>query len=111
IIGVAIRVHDVIGPGMLESAYEACMTFELIDLGLCVERQKPLPLIYRGHRLDCGYRLDMLVENSIIVEVKAIERLERVHSAQLLSYLKQLKLKLGLLFNFNVRWLQDGMKR
>jgi len=96
---------------MLESAYEACLMFELLDKGLRVEREKPLPLVYRGHRLDCGYRLDLLVEDAIIVEVKAIERLERVHSAQLLSYLRQLKLKLGLLFNFNVKWLQDGIKR
>jgi GxxExxY protein len=111
IIGAALRVHDELGPGMLESAYEACLMFELLDQGLRVEREKPLPLVYRGHRLDCGYRLDLLVEDAIIVEVKAIERLERVHSAQLLSYLRQLKLKLGLLFNFNVKWLQDGIKR
>ena len=111
IIGAALRVHDELGPGMLESAYEACLMFELLDKGLRVEREKPLPLVYRGHRLDCGYRLDLLVEDAIIVEVKAIERLERVHSAQLLSYLRQLKLKLGLLFNFNVKWLQDGIKR
>ena len=111
IIGAALRVHDELGPGMLESAYEACLMFELVDKGLRVEREKPLPLVYRGYRLDCGYRLDLLVEGAIIVEVKAIERLERVHSAQLLSYLRQLKLKLGLLFNFNVKWLQDGIKR
>jgi len=111
IIGAALRVHDELGPGMLESAYEACLMFERLDKGLRVEREKPLPLVYRGHRLDCGYRLDLLVEDAIIVEVKAIERLERVHSAQLLSYLRQLKLKLGLLFNFNVKWLQDGIKR
>jgi GxxExxY protein len=96
---------------MLESAYETCLFFELTERGLRVDRQKPLPLVYRGRQLDCGYRLDLLVENSVIVEVKAIERLERVHSAQLLSYLRQLKLKLGLLINFNVRWLQDGIKR
>ena len=96
---------------MLESAYEACLLFELAALDLKVERQKPLPLVYRGHQLDCGYRLDLLVEGSIVVEVKAIERLERVHSAQVLSYLRQLNLKLGLLINFNVRWLQDGIKR
>jgi GxxExxY protein len=111
IIGAGLRVHDELGPGMLESAYEACLMFELLDQGLCVERQKALPLVYRGHRLDCGYRLDLLVEDAIIVEVKSIERLERVHSAQLLSYLRQSKLKLGLLFNFNVKWLQDGIKR
>jgi GxxExxY protein len=111
IIGAALRVHNELGPGMLESAYETCLFFELTQLGLRVERQKPLPLIYRGQRMNCAYRLDLLVEDAIIVEVKAIERLERVHSAQLLSYLRQTKLKLGLLFNFNVRWLQDGIKR
>ena len=111
IIRAALRVREEIGPGMLESAYEACLMYELLDLGLHVEREKPLPLIYRGQRLDCGYRLDLLVDGAIIVEVKAIERLERVHRAQLLSYLKQSKLKLGLLINFNVKWLQDGIKR
>ena len=111
IIGAALRVHEEIGPGRLESAYEACLMYELLDLGLHVEREKPLPLIYRGQRLDCGYRLDLLVDGAIIVEVKAIERLERVRRAQLLSYLKQSKLKLGLLINFNVKWLQDGIKR
>jgi GxxExxY protein len=110
-IGAALRVHTALGPGMLESAYEACLFFEPAALDLKVERQKPLPLVYRGHLLDCGYRLDLLVEGSIVVEVKAIERLERVHSAQVLSYLRQLNLKLGLLINFNVRWLQDGIKR
>ena len=111
IIGAALRVHTEIGPGMLESAYEACLFFELTEHGLSVERQKPLPLVYRGHVLNCGYRLDLLVEGATIIEVKSIERLERVHSAQLLSYLRQSKLKLGLLINFNVRWLQDGINR
>ena len=85
--------------------------FELLDRELHVDREKRLPLIYRGRRLDCGYRLDLLVEDAIIVEVKSVERLERVHSAQLLSYLKQSKLKLGLLINFNVKWLQEGIRR
>ena len=111
IIGAALRVHTALGPGMLESAYEACLFFELTALDLKVERQKSLPLVYRGHHLDCGYRVDLLVEGLVIVEVKAVERLERVHSAQVLSYQRQLKLKLGLLINFNVRWLQDGIKR
>jgi GxxExxY protein len=111
IIGAAIRVHTELGPGMLESAYESCMFFELVDAGLQVERQKALPLVYRGLRMNCGYRLDLLVNGQIIVEVKAIDRLLRVHSAQLLSYLRQTNLKLGLLFNFNEKWLQDGTKR
>ena len=111
VIGAALRVNSELGPGMLESAYEECTLFELTDKGLHVERQKPVPLIYRGHRLNCGYRVDMIVEDAIVIEVKAIERLEKVHSAQVLSYLRQLKLKLGLLINFNVKWLQDGIKR
>jgi GxxExxY protein len=111
IIGAAIRVHKELGPGILESAYEACLTFELIDLGLAVERQKTLPITYRGRQLDHGYRIDLLVERSVLVEVKSIERLERVHSAQVLSYLRLLKLRIGLLINFNVPWLQNGIKR
>ena len=111
VIGAALRVHSELGPGMLESAYEACLFFELTELGLRVERQKPLPLVYRGHTLSCGYRLDLLVEGAIIIEVTSIERLERVHGAQLLSYLRQSNLKLGLLMNVNVKWLQDGIKR
>jgi GxxExxY protein len=111
IVGAALRVHNELGPAMLEAAYDACLFFELTDSGLRVERQKPLPLIYRGQQMNCGYRLDLLVNDAIIVEVKAIERLERVHSAQLLSYLRQTNLKLGLLFNFNVKWLQEGTRR
>jgi GxxExxY protein len=111
IIGAALRVHTELGPGMLESAYESCLFFELVDTGLRVERQKALPLIYRGQRMNCGYRLDLLVNEMIIVEVKAIEHLQRIHSAQVLSYLQQTKLKLGLLFNFNEKWLQDGTRR
>jgi len=111
IIGAALRVHTELGPGMLESAYESCLFFELVDAGLGVQRQKALPLVYRGQRMNCGYRLDLLVNEMIIVEVKAIERLQRIHSAQVLSYLRQTKLKLGLLFNFNEKWLQDGTRR
>src|SRR5262245_45632929 len=111
IIGAAIRVHKELGPGILESACEACLTFELIDLGLAIERQKALPITYRGRQLDQGYRIDLLVEQSVLVEVKSIERLERVHSAQVLSYLRLLKLNVALLINFNVPWLQNGIKR
>ena len=111
IIGAAIRVHTELGPGILESAYEACLTFELIDLELAVERQKMLPITYRGRQLDRGYRIDLLVERSVLVEVKSIERLERVHNAQVLSCLRLLKLRVGLLINFNVPWLQNGIKR
>jgi GxxExxY protein len=112
IIGAAIAVHHALGPGMLESAYEASLALELLTIGLGVERQKRLPLIYRGHTLDCGYRLDLLVEGKVVVEVKSIERFERVHAAQLLSYLRFSKSKVGLLVNFNVKWLvRDGIKR
>ena len=112
IIGAAIEVHETLGPGMLESAYEACLVFELIRRDFGVERQKALPLTYKGQRLDIGYRLDLLVDGLAVVEVKAIERLERVHSAQLLSYLRLSGCKVGLLLNFNVKCLtRDGLKR
>jgi GxxExxY protein len=111
VIGAAIRVHKEIGPGSLEKACETCLAFELSDEGLLVQRQVALPLIYRGHRLNCGYRIDMLVERELIVEVKAIDRLQPIHEAQLRHYLKHAKLKLGLLINFNVKWLRDGIKR
>lgn len=112
IIGASLAVHRELGPGMLESTCEACLAFELADRGLSIERQKPLPLVYRGVRLDCGFRVDLLVEDVIVVEVKSIERLERVHSAQVLSYLRMLKRNVGLLINFNVQWLvRDGIRR
>jgi GxxExxY protein len=111
-IGAAIAVHHELGPGMLETAYEACLQYELIDRGLVVERQKALPLVYRGQIIECGYRLDLLIEGLVIVEVKATERFERVHSAQLRSYLRLSDCKVGLLINFNVKWLaEDGIKR
>ncbi len=112
IIAAALDVHNELGPGMLESSYDACLAFELLQRGLSIERQKALPLTYRGQRLDCGYRLDLLVEQAVVVEVKAIERLERVHGAQLLSYLRLAGCKVGLLLNFNVKWLvKEGLKR
>jgi GxxExxY protein len=112
IISAAIAVHHELGPGRLESAYEACLAFELLDRGLAIERQKALPLIYRGQTLDCGYRIDLLVDQLAIVEVKSIERFERVHAAQLLSYLRLSGCKVGLIINFNVKWLvEDGLKR
>jgi GxxExxY protein len=111
IIGAAVRVHRELEPGLLESAYEACITFELVDQGLSLERQKGLPLVYRGRTLDCGYRVDLLVEGSVVVEVKAVERVERVHRAQVLSYLKLSGCKVGLLINFNVKLVvKDGLE-
>ena len=111
IIGAAIEVHRALGPGLLESAYEACLTFELAQRGLKVEQQKPLPVVYREVKLDCGYRLDLLVEEVVIVEVKAVDRLMPIHQAQLLSYLKLSGCKVGLLINFNVKVLKDGIRR
>ena len=111
IIGAAIEVHRALGPGLLESAYEACLAFELVERGLKVEQQKPLPVVYRDVRLDCGYRLDLLVEEKVIVEIKAVDRLAPIHQAQLLSYLKLSGCKVGLLINFNVKVLKDGIRR
>ena len=111
IINGAISVHRELGPGLLESAYEACLLYELASQNLKVERQKGLPLRYRGIQLDCGYRLDLLVEEAIILEIKAIEKLEPIHEAELLSYLKLSKCPVGLLINFNVRILKDGIRR
>jgi len=112
IIRCALDVHRSLGPGMLESTYEACLTFELLEKGLAVERQVPMPLIYKNRRMDVGYRLDLLVEKAVVVEVKAIERLQPVHSAQLLAYLRSSGCKVGLLLNFNVHQLiRGGLKR
>ena len=111
IIGAAIDVHKAIGPGLLESACEACLAYELRRRGLRVEQQKELPLKYRDVLLDCGYRLDLLVEDSVIVEVKAIEALLPLHQAQLMSYLRLTNCRLGLIINFNVTQLTRGIKR
>ncbi len=111
IIGAAIKVHKGLGPGLLESAYEACLAYELEKLGLRVERQKPVPLIYESVHLDCGFRADLLVEGLVIVEVKARETLHPIDEAQLLSHLRLLDLRVGLLMNFHVLVLKDGIKR
>ncbi|MCX6100319.1 MAG: GxxExxY protein [Candidatus Bipolaricaulota bacterium] len=111
IIGAAIAVHSALGPGLLESAYEACLEQELVRLGLEVERQVPLPVVYRGVRLECGYRLDLLVERLVVVEVKAISELAPIHDAQLISYLRLSGCKIGLILNFDVLRLKDGIRR
>lgn len=111
IIGSAIEVHRHLGPGLLESTYEACLVHELIANGIAVERQKNLPVEYKGLKLDCGYRIDLLVEERVIVELKAVEVLLPIHEAQLLSYLKLSGAKVGLLMNFNVKMLKNGIKR
>jgi len=112
IIGAAIDVHKELGPGLLEQSYEVCLCYELLGRGLHVERQKPLPVKYKNQWLDQGYRIDLLVEDQVIVEIKSIERFERVHVAQLISYLKFANRQVGLLLNFNVALLsRNGIKR
>ena len=111
ILDCAIKVHRILGPGLLESAYEACLAFELTNNGFKVEKQKALPVIYQDVKLDCGYRLDLLVEESVIIEIKVVENLAPIHKAQLLSYLKLSGCKVGLLINFNVQMLKDGVVR
>jgi GxxExxY protein len=111
IIGFAIEVHRHLGPGLLESAYEECLCLELKQGGLAVVRQVPLPVAYKSHRLDCGYRLDIVVDQKIIVEVKAVERLMAIHEAQILTYMKLSGLRVGLWLNFNSAVLKDGIRR
>src|SRR4030065_2749848 len=111
IIGAAIEVHKTLGPGLLESAYEESLCHELSLRSLSFERQKPLSLTYKGKLLDCGYRLDIVVENRIILELKTCEEIEPIHKAQLLTYLKLSGLHLGFLFNFNVPIMRDGIVR
>jgi GxxExxY protein len=111
IIGAAIEVHRRIGPGLLESAYNACLSFELREIGFRIEEQVSLPVIYRDVKLDCGYRMDFVVEDAVIIEIKAMEQLAPVHYAQLLSYLRLADKRVGLLINFHVRMLKDGIKR
>lgn len=111
LLGCALRVHKALGPGLLENAYEACLSYELSKAGLEHQRQLALPIIYDGTRIDLGYRLDVLVRDRVVVEVKAIEALADVHRAQLLSYLKLGGYRLGYLLNFNVKMLRDGICR
>ncbi len=110
-IGAAIDVHRELGPGLLESAYEACLEYELLNRGLKVERQKELPVAYRGINIDAGYRIDLFVEERVIVELKAVEALAPIHAAQVKSYLKLSGCAVGLLINFNVRVLTQGLRR
>ena len=111
IIGAAIEVHKALGPGLLESAYEECICSEFNHQHLSFERQKPLPVIYKGIKLDCGYRLDIVVEDAIILELKSCEKIEPIHRAQLLTYLKLSGLSLGLILNFNSPVMKDGIVR
>ena len=111
IIGIAIEVHKALGPGLLESAYQECMYYKIGKSGLWVEKEKPMPLIFEEVKLDCGYRMDLLVEKKLIIEVKSVEALNDIHLAQTLTYLKLGHYKLGLLINFNVVLLKNGIKR
>ena len=109
--GAAFRVHKALGPGLLESVYETCLAFDLQQLGLKVERQRPLPVQYRGVKLDGGYRVDLIVEDQVILELKSVDDLAPVHTAQILTYLRLSGCRIGLLMNFNVRNMQEGIKR
>jgi len=111
IIGFAIEVHRQLGPGLLESAYEECLCYELKEALIAHQRQVPLPVVYKSVRLDCGYRMDLVVENKVIVELKTVERLLPVHEAQLLTYLKLSGIPTGLLLNFSAAVLRDGLRR
>jgi GxxExxY protein len=111
IIGCAIKVHKALGPGLLESAYQACLYYELVKSGLSVEKEKPLPLVYEEVKLDCGYRMDLVIERRIVVEVKSVDVLTDIHLAQVLTYLKLNNNRFGLLINFSVLKLKDGIKR
>jgi GxxExxY protein len=111
VLGCAFRVHSELGPGLLESAYQACLNYEILKAGLHVEMEKPLPLVYQGVQLDCGYRIDLLVEKQFIVELKAVDEIAPIHLAQVLTYLKLSELRHGIILNFNVRSLKNGIKR
>jgi len=111
IIGSAIKIHRELGPGLLESAYEACLAYELQILGLRIERQRPVPLVYKAVKLDCGFRADLVVENRVVIETKCKDALHPIDETQLLSHLRLLNLQVGLLINFHVAVLRDGIKR
>jgi GxxExxY protein len=111
VVGAAINVHKELGPGLLEKVYQECLFYELSNLGLCVEKEIEIPLSYKGVKLECGFRMDMLVENKLVIETKTVAEIHDIHLAQLLSYLKQGDYKLGLLINFNSVHLKNGIRR
>jgi len=111
IIGCAIDVHKSLGPGLLESAYEECLAYELIKNGLTIKRQQPTPVVYKEIKLECGYRIDILVENSVVIELKVVDAINPIHEAQILTYMKFSNKPIGLLINFNVTVLKDGIRR
>lgn len=111
IVDCAVKVHKLLGPGLLESAYEECLYQELMECGISSIKQVPMPLIYKGRKLELGYRLDLLVEDKVVIEVKSVDCLNPVHTAQLMTYLKLSGCKIGLLINFNVAFLKEGIRR
>ena len=111
IVDAAFKIHSKVGPGLLESAYQTLMSYELTKRGLLVEKEVPVPVVYEEVRLDAGYRLDLLVNKCVIVEIKAVEKLHPVHEAQIMTYLKLLNIRLGILVNFNVKLIKEGIKR
>ncbi|MBA5247538.1 GxxExxY protein [Marnyiella aurantia] len=111
IFDAGLKVHKALGPGLLESAYEECLYYELLQTGLYVEKQKPMPLIYEEVKMDVGYRIDIVVENKVVIEVKSVDALNEVHLAQVLTYLKLSNCKLGMLINFNTLLFKNGVKR
>jgi len=111
VIGCALEVHKLLGPGLLESTYEQCLAHELTMNGILFKLQQPLPVIYKDIRLDCGYRIDLLIENKLIVELKSVEAIKAIHEAQLLTYMKLANISIGLMINFNVQKLKEGIKR
>jgi GxxExxY protein len=111
VIGAALRIHTVLGPGLLESAYLECLKYLLEKNGLTVEKQKPMPLVFEEVKLECGYRIDLLIENKVVIEIKSVEALNDIHLAQTLTYLRLGSFTLGLLINFNVLKLKEGIKR
>jgi len=111
IIGAAIEVHKQLGPGMLESAYEECLSYELSVRGLSIVRQKPVPVVYKEVKLECGYRIDILVNDAVVLELKSVDVLAPIHEAQILTYMRFAKRRIGLLINFNVTVLKNGIKR
>jgi GxxExxY protein len=111
VIGLSIDVHRHLGPGLLESAYEECLCFELKQAGISYQRQVALPIVYKDVRLDCGYRMDIVIQNELIIEIKAVDRILPVHEAQMLTYLRLSRLRAGLLLNFNKVVLKDGLRR
>ncbi|MCZ7608934.1 MAG: GxxExxY protein [Ignavibacterium sp.] len=111
VIESAIKVHKILGPGLLESSYKECLAYELNKKGLLIEKEKPVPLVFEEVKLECGYRLDLLVNNELILELKSVEFITDIHIAQTLTYMKLMNKKFGLLINFNVTLLKDGIKR